>query len=111
MHSCWCFVYLSKFDENWSCGVELCMNLCSLVVVIDLEHVVVELVLWVPILMNWSCSVKLCMNLCSNVVVVILTYVVVGLMQWVSLKWWIGDEYVVVVESCGNWWIGEFWWD
>ena len=52
------------------------------------------------------------MNLCSNVVVVILTYVVVELMQWVSLKWWIGDEYVVVVvESCGNWWIGEFWWD
>ena len=53
MHSCWCFVFLSKFDENWSCGVELCMNLCSLVIVIDLEHVVVELVLWVPRLMNW----------------------------------------------------------
>jgi hypothetical protein len=53
MHSCWCFVFLSKFDENWSCGVELCMNLCSLVVVIDLEHVVIELVLWVPRLMNW----------------------------------------------------------
>jgi hypothetical protein len=46
-------VFLSKFDENWSCGVELCMNLCSLVIVIDLEHVVVELVLWVPRLMNW----------------------------------------------------------
>ena len=53
MHSCWCFVFLSKFDENWSCGVELCMNLCSLIIVIDLEHVVVELVLWVPRLMNW----------------------------------------------------------
>jgi hypothetical protein len=24
MHSCWCFVFLSKFDENWSCSVELC---------------------------------------------------------------------------------------
>jgi hypothetical protein len=32
--------------------VELCKNSCSLVVVIDLEHVVVELMLWVSRLMN-----------------------------------------------------------
>ena len=40
-------MFLSKFVEKWSCGVKLCMNSCSLVVVIDLVHVVVGFMLWV----------------------------------------------------------------
>jgi hypothetical protein len=49
MHSCWCFVFLSKFDENWSCSVKLCMNLCSNVVVVILTYVVVGLMQWVSL--------------------------------------------------------------
>jgi len=99
MHSCWCLVFLSKFDENWCCGVELCMNWCLLVDVSDLEDVVVELVLWVSRFMNWWRDF-----------ILLLKVEEVMIFWWILLCWWFNSKTCMCLSVLNLFWpINTFW--